>query len=165
VDVEHLHCTLGTEIHKDRVPARDATVVKRLRDAAAVILGTTVSTEYAIARAGPTRNPHNTGTLPAALRAARPPRYRRAWFRSPWLRKPWVQLSAVDLLRNIRTQAHERCDQHGRRDGRCRRSSITSARCAVHRRSPACVSCDARSWRSRRKHRTWRAKARERAAG
>jgi Asp-tRNA(Asn)/Glu-tRNA(Gln) amidotransferase A subunit family amidase len=64
VDVEHLHCTLGTEIHKDRVPARDATVVKRLRDAGAVILGTTVSTEYAIARAGPTRNPHNTGHTP-----------------------------------------------------------------------------------------------------
>ncbi len=64
VDVEHLHCTLGTEIHKDRVPARDATVVKRLRDAGAVILGTTVSTEYAIARAGPTRNPHNTERTP-----------------------------------------------------------------------------------------------------
>jgi Asp-tRNA(Asn)/Glu-tRNA(Gln) amidotransferase A subunit family amidase len=64
VDVEHLHCTLGTEIHKDRVPAHDATVVGRLRNAGAVILGTTVSTEYAIARAGPTRNPHNPGHTP-----------------------------------------------------------------------------------------------------
>jgi Asp-tRNA(Asn)/Glu-tRNA(Gln) amidotransferase A subunit family amidase len=64
VDVEHLHCTFGTEIHRDRVPSRDATVVGRLRNAGAVILGTTVSTEYAIARAGPTRNPHNARHTP-----------------------------------------------------------------------------------------------------
>src|SRR5215472_16402225 len=45
IDVAGLRCTFGTEIHADRVPARDAEVVRRLRSAGAVILGTTVSTE------------------------------------------------------------------------------------------------------------------------
>ncbi|HLX30778.1 MAG TPA: amidase [Casimicrobiaceae bacterium] len=59
VDVAGLTCSLGTEIHKSRRPTRDATVVKRLREAGAIIIGTTVSTEYAIARAGPTTNPYD----------------------------------------------------------------------------------------------------------
>jgi Asp-tRNA(Asn)/Glu-tRNA(Gln) amidotransferase A subunit family amidase len=64
VDVAGLRCPLGTHIHKSRTPARDAIVVQRLRDAGAIILGTTVSTEYAIARAGPTTNPHNPAYTP-----------------------------------------------------------------------------------------------------
>jgi Asp-tRNA(Asn)/Glu-tRNA(Gln) amidotransferase A subunit family amidase len=64
VDVAGLRCTLGTPVHRSRIPARDATVVQRLRRAGAVIVGTTVSTEYAIARAGPTRNPHDLAHTP-----------------------------------------------------------------------------------------------------
>ena len=64
IDVAGLHCTLGTEIHRDRIPLRDAEVVRRLRCAGAVILGTTVSTEYAIARAGPTTNPYDASRTP-----------------------------------------------------------------------------------------------------
>ena len=64
VDVAGLRCTLGTSIYKDRRPAADSLVVKRLRDAGAVIIGTTVTTEYAMARAGPTRNPHNAAHTP-----------------------------------------------------------------------------------------------------
>jgi Asp-tRNA(Asn)/Glu-tRNA(Gln) amidotransferase A subunit family amidase len=64
IDVEGLRCSLGTEIHRDRIATRDAGVVRRLRDAGAVILGTTVSTEYAIARAGPTTNPHDASRTP-----------------------------------------------------------------------------------------------------
>lgn len=64
VDVAGLRCTLGTEVHRSRIPARDAMVVQRLRKAGAIIVGTTVSTEYAIARAGPTTNPHNFAHTP-----------------------------------------------------------------------------------------------------
>ncbi|MFM7324554.1 MAG: hypothetical protein ACKO4L_06430, partial [Nodosilinea sp.] len=34
-------------------------MVERLRAAGAIIMGKTVSTEYALARAGKTRNPHH----------------------------------------------------------------------------------------------------------
>jgi Asp-tRNA(Asn)/Glu-tRNA(Gln) amidotransferase A subunit family amidase len=64
VDVAGLKCTLGTQVHRSRIPARDAIVVQRLREAGAIIVGTTVSTEYAIARAGPTTNPHNFAHTP-----------------------------------------------------------------------------------------------------
>lgn len=58
-DVKGMRCSWGTPIHKGRVPGNDATVVERLRSAGAIILGTTVSTEYAIASPGPTTNPHD----------------------------------------------------------------------------------------------------------
>lgn len=64
VDVAGLKCTLGSPIHGSRRPATDAAVVRRLREAGAVIMGTTVSTEYAIARAGPTTNPHDASRTP-----------------------------------------------------------------------------------------------------
>jgi Asp-tRNA(Asn)/Glu-tRNA(Gln) amidotransferase A subunit family amidase len=64
VDVAGLKCTLGTQVHRSRIPACDAIAVQRLREAGAIIVGTTVSTEYAIARAGPTTNPHNSAHTP-----------------------------------------------------------------------------------------------------
>ena len=64
VDVAGMRCVWGTEIHAERVPTRDATVVRRLRECGAVIIGTTVTTEYAIAMAGPTTNPHDASRSP-----------------------------------------------------------------------------------------------------
>lgn len=58
-DVAGMHCGWGTQIHAGRVPAQDATAVKRMKDAGAIVVGTLVSTEYAIAAAGPTVNPHD----------------------------------------------------------------------------------------------------------
>ncbi len=63
-DVKNMRCNWGTSIHQTRVPNHDAAVVTHLRAAGAVILGTTVSTEYAIASAGPTTNPHDESRTP-----------------------------------------------------------------------------------------------------
>lgn len=49
----------GSALDAGRTPSRDATVVARLRAAGAVILGKTVTAEYATRTPGKTRNPHN----------------------------------------------------------------------------------------------------------
>ncbi len=49
----------GGEIYRGRQPERDATIVKRLRAAGAVVIGKTVTSQYALFVAGPTRNPHD----------------------------------------------------------------------------------------------------------
>jgi Asp-tRNA(Asn)/Glu-tRNA(Gln) amidotransferase A subunit family amidase len=48
----------GTILHRGRQPHYDATVVTRLRQAGAVIMGKTVTTELAVYSPGKTRNPH-----------------------------------------------------------------------------------------------------------
>lgn len=63
-DVAGMRCNWGTKIHQDRIPKTDAVVVQRLKDAGAIIVGTTVSTEYAIADAGPTNNPFDAACTP-----------------------------------------------------------------------------------------------------
>lgn len=64
LDVQGVHCCWGSPIHKDRIPASDAAAVEKLKAAGAIILGTVVSTEYAIAAAGPTTNPHDPERTP-----------------------------------------------------------------------------------------------------
>lgn len=54
----------GTPLHAGRTPDRDATVVSMLRQAGAVILGKTVTTECAYFHPGKTRNPHNPEHTP-----------------------------------------------------------------------------------------------------
>jgi Asp-tRNA(Asn)/Glu-tRNA(Gln) amidotransferase A subunit family amidase len=54
----------GSVIHAGRTPSRDATVVALLRAAGAVIMGKTVTTEFAYFSPGKTRNPHNPGHTP-----------------------------------------------------------------------------------------------------
>ncbi|MGB3200178.1 MAG: amidase [Nodosilinea sp.] len=54
----------GTPIHAGQQLNYDAAVVERLRAAGAVIMGKTVSTEYALARAGKTKNPHALNHTP-----------------------------------------------------------------------------------------------------
>jgi Asp-tRNA(Asn)/Glu-tRNA(Gln) amidotransferase A subunit family amidase len=56
----------GTPIHVNQQFDYDAAVVERLRAAGAIILGKTVTTEYAIARPGKTRNPHQLSHTPGA---------------------------------------------------------------------------------------------------
>lgn len=49
---------LGSPIHEGRYAVADATVVRRLRNAGAVIFGKSVTTEFATFTPGPARNPH-----------------------------------------------------------------------------------------------------------
>lgn len=54
----------GSPIYSGHRPARDAACVTRLRDAGAVVLGKTVTTEFALFQPGPTANPHDPGRTP-----------------------------------------------------------------------------------------------------
>jgi Asp-tRNA(Asn)/Glu-tRNA(Gln) amidotransferase A subunit family amidase len=54
----------GSVLHAGRAPSRDAQVVSRLRAAGAVILGKTVTTEFATYSPGKTRNPHDAAHTP-----------------------------------------------------------------------------------------------------
>ena len=54
----------GSVIYAGRTPSRDAAAVARLRAAGAVIMGKTVTTEFAYFSPGKTRNPHNSEHTP-----------------------------------------------------------------------------------------------------
>ena len=54
----------GSPLLKGRQPMRDCTAVARLREAGAVIIGKTVTTEFAYFHPGPTRNPHDLERTP-----------------------------------------------------------------------------------------------------
>jgi Asp-tRNA(Asn)/Glu-tRNA(Gln) amidotransferase A subunit family amidase len=54
----------GTVLHAGRQPAEDATAVALLRQAGAIILGKTVTTELAVYAPGKTRNPHDPERTP-----------------------------------------------------------------------------------------------------
>ena len=54
----------GTPAHKGREPGDDATLVSALRDAGAIIMGKTVTTELAVQHPGKTCNPHNPDHTP-----------------------------------------------------------------------------------------------------
>jgi Asp-tRNA(Asn)/Glu-tRNA(Gln) amidotransferase A subunit family amidase len=64
IDTEDYPTEHGSPIFSGRRPHRDATIIARLRSAGAVILGKTVTTEFAFYHPGPTRNPHHPERTP-----------------------------------------------------------------------------------------------------
>src|SRR5947199_67506 len=64
IDTADMPTENGSVLHAARTPSRDASVVSLLRRAGAVILGKTVTTEFATRTPGKTRNPHNSGHTP-----------------------------------------------------------------------------------------------------
>jgi Asp-tRNA(Asn)/Glu-tRNA(Gln) amidotransferase A subunit family amidase len=64
VDTADLPTERGSVIHAGRRPGADAACVARLRAAGAVILGKTVTTEFAYFSPGPTRNPADPSRTP-----------------------------------------------------------------------------------------------------
>jgi len=66
-DVYHtagIETSAGSSILKGFVPERDAEAVKNLRSAGAIILGKTITTEFAFLDPAPTRNPRNLDYTP-----------------------------------------------------------------------------------------------------
>jgi Asp-tRNA(Asn)/Glu-tRNA(Gln) amidotransferase A subunit family amidase len=64
IDTRDLPTECGSPIHAGRRPAADAVCVARLRDAGAVILGKTTTTELAYLHPAATRNPLDPGRTP-----------------------------------------------------------------------------------------------------
>ena len=64
IDTADMPTECNSQIYKGHRPEQDATVVKLLRNAGAVILGKTVTTEFASTFPGPTTNPHNPKHTP-----------------------------------------------------------------------------------------------------
>jgi Asp-tRNA(Asn)/Glu-tRNA(Gln) amidotransferase A subunit family amidase len=64
IDAAGLPTTCGSPILVDHVPTEDANVVARLRGAAAIVVGKTVTTEFATYDPPPTRNPWHLDHTP-----------------------------------------------------------------------------------------------------
>ncbi|HEV8438194.1 MAG TPA: amidase [Methylomirabilota bacterium] len=64
IDTADMPTENGSVLHAGRTPSRDAAVVAMLRAAGAVIMGKTVTTEFATRTPGKTRNPHNPAHTP-----------------------------------------------------------------------------------------------------
>jgi Asp-tRNA(Asn)/Glu-tRNA(Gln) amidotransferase A subunit family amidase len=64
IDTADQPTAYGSPIYADRRPGPDAECVIRLRSAGAVILGKTVTTEFALFHPGPTTNPHDPARTP-----------------------------------------------------------------------------------------------------
>jgi len=63
-DTKDMPTENGTVLHAGRRPAEDAAAVSLLREAGAVLLGKTVTTELAVYSPGKTRNPHDPERTP-----------------------------------------------------------------------------------------------------
>src|SRR5262245_59228755 len=63
-DTGDMPTELGSPLWAGRTPRQDAAAVARLRAAGAVIMGKTVTTEYAYFQPGKTRNPHDPARTP-----------------------------------------------------------------------------------------------------
>ena len=89
IDTHDMPTGHNSPIFQGKVPFGDAACVALCRTANAVIMGKTVTTEFANRHPGPTTNPHNAGAHAGRLVArARPPRSPTAMCRSPSARRP-----------------------------------------------------------------------------
>lgn len=59
IDTSDMPTARGSAIYEGRETAQDAAIIEKLREAGAVILGKTVTTEFAFMHPAKTRNPHN----------------------------------------------------------------------------------------------------------
>ena len=64
IDTKDMPTEYNSPIYKDHQPSVDAVCVSKLRQAGAIIMGKTVTTEFASSFPGPTRNPKNTAHTP-----------------------------------------------------------------------------------------------------
>jgi Asp-tRNA(Asn)/Glu-tRNA(Gln) amidotransferase A subunit family amidase len=64
IDTADLPTEYNSPIYRGRRPTMDATLVQRLRSTGAIVMGKTVTSEFAVYTAGPTRNPHDLSRTP-----------------------------------------------------------------------------------------------------
>ncbi len=64
IDTRDMPTQYGSRAYAANRPIRDAVVVSRLKAAGAIVMGKTVTTEFAHVHAGPTVNPHNAAHTP-----------------------------------------------------------------------------------------------------
>ncbi|MFO1325176.1 MAG: amidase [Burkholderiales bacterium] len=64
IDTHDMPTSYGSPIHAGHRPSADAACVALAREAGAVVLGKTVTTEFALRHPGPTTNPHDTAHTP-----------------------------------------------------------------------------------------------------
>jgi Asp-tRNA(Asn)/Glu-tRNA(Gln) amidotransferase A subunit family amidase len=64
IDTADMPTEFGAELFAGRRPDRDAVIVHRLRAAGAILIGKTVTSQYALFVPGPTRNPHDAAHTP-----------------------------------------------------------------------------------------------------
>jgi len=60
----NLRTTMGTSAFEDFIPSSDAHIVRKLKDAGALVMGKCVTTPFVYIDPGPTRNPWNTNCTP-----------------------------------------------------------------------------------------------------
>lgn len=63
-DTADLPTQYGSPVHENHQPEQDCAVVEKLREAGALIMGKTVTTEFAFMHPSVTRNPHNADHTP-----------------------------------------------------------------------------------------------------
>ncbi len=88
IDTFDMPTAYGSPIYRGHQPAADASCVALARAAGAIVLGKTVTTEFATFTPGKTANPRNPAHTPAGRRAVRRRRWRTAWRRSALARRP-----------------------------------------------------------------------------
>jgi Asp-tRNA(Asn)/Glu-tRNA(Gln) amidotransferase A subunit family amidase len=64
IDTVDLPTEMNAEARKGNRPPRDAACVRALRQSGAIVIGKTVTTEFACGRSGPTRNPYDVARTP-----------------------------------------------------------------------------------------------------
>ena len=64
IDTADMPTAYGSPIYANNRPTRNATCITRLREAGAIILGKTVTAEFATYHPGPTANPHDSRHTP-----------------------------------------------------------------------------------------------------
>ena len=85
-------------IYDNNWPSRDAHVVALLRQAGAVIMGKTHTTEFAYMHTGPTRNPVDLSRTPGSSSAGSAAGMGAGFFPLRWARKQPVHCSSLRLI-------------------------------------------------------------------
>ncbi len=88
IDTVDMPTGYGSPIYEGHRPAADAACVALARAAGAVVLGKTVTTEFACFTPGKTANPHNPAHTPGGSSSGSAAAVADGWCRSPSGRRP-----------------------------------------------------------------------------